>query len=290
MENVESRIVKLVQIIEELSEQIEVLREQQTSAQETLQAIRCGEINALVVETDQGEQVSTLEGIDYVHQIFVEQMGEGAATLSSLGSILYSNQKLVNLLGYPLENVIGSQFENFVLLGDLPKFQIFLQQCQTEIAITQEISLMTFDGSEIPVQLSSTQLKIDNTSIYCIIITDLTEYKRKEQVLRESEERFHKLFLDAPFPMLIYAENGEILEINQAWTELTGYRIDDMPTMASCLERAFEKSQKILPNIQQFSQIDRQINHEEFIIRTNWGENRVWNFNRWQINYLSKKK
>ena len=261
------------------------------SSMESLRArICCGEINALVVQTDQGKQISTLEGIDYVHQIFVEQMGEGAATLSSLGSILYSNQKLVNLLGYPLENVIGSQFENFVLLEDLPKFQIILQQCQTEIAITQEISLITIDGSAIPVQLFSTQLNINNTSIYCIIITDLTEYKRKEQALRESEERFHKLFLDAPFPMLIYAEDGEILEINQAWTELTGYRIDDMPTMASCLERAFEKSQNILPSIQQFSQIDRQINHEEFIIRTSWGENRVWNFNRWQINFVSKKK
>jgi len=279
MEDAEIRIAKLVQIIDELREQIEELREQQTSAQETLQAIRRGEIDALVVQTDQGERIFTLEGVDYVYRLLVEQMGEGAATVSSLGIILYSNQKFATLLGYSLEKVIGCQLEKFVSPKDFPKFKIIWQHCQTEIAITQELLLMTADGSEIPVQLSITQLSIDNISIYCIIITDLTDYKRKERALRESEERFRKSFLDSPFPMIIHTEDGEIIEINQAWTELTGYRIDDMPMMANWLERAFEKSQEMLVNIEQLFQINQQINPREFTIRTRQGENRVWNFN-----------
>ncbi|MBE9228305.1 EAL domain-containing protein [Phormidium sp. LEGE 05292] len=287
MEDSESRIVKLLQTIDELQAQIRVLREQKTIAQQTIQAIRLGEVDAVVVSTEEVEKVFTLEGVDYIYRLFVEQMGEGAATVSWEGFILYSNQKLAKLLGCPLENIIGSRFQKFVFYQDLPRFESFLQQAQKQIAITEEILLISCTGNEIPVQLSLSQLNMGNTYIYCIIITDLTEYKRKEEALRESEERFRKSFIDSPFPMIIYAEDGEVLEINQAWTELSGYSINDLRKITNWLESAFAENQDLMLSlIERIYQIDRKVNLGEFPIKTRWGEQRIWNFHSLPLSIL----
>lgn len=287
MEDQENTIVKLHQIIDELQGEVRTLREQQTIAQETLQAIHLGEVDAVVVSTDRGEQVFTLQGVDYVYRLFVEQMGEGAATLSLEGFILYSNQKFAKLLGYPLETVIGSLFTNFVDPQDLAKFEAFWQESQNEIEISKELSLISSQGNQIPIQLSLTQLNVGNISIYCLIITDLTEYKRNEEALRESEERFRKSFIDSPFPMIIYADDGEVIEINQAWTELSGYSINDIPTISNWLESAFgENSDIMLSLIERVYEIDRKVNQGEYVITTRWGEKRVWNFHSLPLSKL----
>ena len=277
MEDQESRIAELLQRIDELQEQIRLLHEQESIAQETLQAIRSGEIDALVVSSDRGEHVFTLQGVDYVYQRFVEQMGEGAVTVSLEGFILYSNQKFAKLLGCSLEKVIGSPFKDFVFYQDLPKFEAFLQQSLKQTGISEELSLTNSDGHQIPIHLSLSQLNISNIVIHCIIITDMTEYKRKEEALLESEERFRKSFIDSPFPMIIYAEDGEMLEINQTWTELSGYSIDDIPTITNWLEFAFAENQDIIFFLmQRLYQVDRKVNQGEFTIRTRWGESRIW--------------
>jgi len=279
MEDQESRIVGLLQKIDELQEQIRLLRERETIAQETLQAIRTGQIDAVVMSSDRGEQVFTLQGVDYVYQRFIEQMGEGAVTLSWEGFILYSNQKFAKLLGYPLEKVIGSEFKNFVCYQDLVKFEDLFQNSQKQIRKREEFWLIRRDGNKFPVQLSLTQLNIGNTFIYCIIITDLTEYKRKEEALRESEERFRKSFLDSPFPMIMYLEDGEVVAINQAWTELSGYSINEIPTITNWLESALAENPEVMfAFTQRLYQVDRKVDLGEINIRTRWGENRIWNF------------
>lgn len=279
MEDQESRIAGLLQRIDELQEQNRLLREQETIAHETLQAISTGEIDAVVVSSDRGEQVFTLQGVDYVYQRFIEQMGEGAVTVSGEGFILYSNQKFAQLLDYPLEKVIGSEFRNFVCYQDLVKFEALLQKSQKQIRTREELWLIRRDGNKFPVQVSLTQLNIGNIFIYCIIITDLTEYKCKEEALRESEERFRKSFLDSPFPMIMYFEDGEVLAINQAWTELSGYSIDEIPTITNWLESAFAETPEVMLSLmRRLYQVDRKVNLGEINIRTCWGENRIWNF------------
>ncbi|MFB2938990.1 EAL domain-containing protein [Aerosakkonemataceae cyanobacterium BLCC-F154] len=291
MEDQENTIVKLHQIVDELQAEIRTLREQKTIAQETLQAIHLGEVDAVVVSTDRGEQVFTLHGVDYVYRLFVEQMGEGSATVSLEGFILYSNQKFAKLLGYPLETVIGSRFTNFVAPQDLAKFEAFWQQSQNQIEISEELSLISSQGNQIAIQLSLTQLNLGNVSIYCLIITDLTEYKRNEEALRESEERFRKSFIDSPFPMIIYADNGEIIEINQAWRELSGYSINDIPTMGNWLESAFGENPDIMLSlVQRIYEIDRKVNQGEYIIKTRWGEKRVWNFHSLPLSKLPDQR
>ena len=56
-----------------------------------------------------------------------------------------------------------------------------------------------------------------------VLFKDITERKRSEDALRASEEQFRRAIEDAPIPVIMHAEDGQVLQISKMWTELTGY-------------------------------------------------------------------
>ena len=107
--------------------QIEDLRMRLEEAEETLRAIRKGEVDALVVSGPQGDQVYTLKGAEQPYRVFVETMNEGAATLGPDGTILYCNGRFGELLLRPIERVIGSEIVRFIAPTDTPSFESAFQ-------------------------------------------------------------------------------------------------------------------------------------------------------------------
>jgi two-component system, cell cycle sensor histidine kinase and response regulator CckA len=94
--------------LENLRQELAEVKERLKLAEETLQAIHSGEVDAIVVATKEGDRIFTLQSADHIYRHLIEQMGEGAATVSDPELILYSNQKLSELLNCPLNNLIGS--------------------------------------------------------------------------------------------------------------------------------------------------------------------------------------
>ena len=76
-------------------------------AQDVIRAIQSGDVDAVVVSGPEGEQIFTLKGAEYAYRALVEAMNEGAATLGVDGTVLYCNQRLSDLVGIPLEQIIG---------------------------------------------------------------------------------------------------------------------------------------------------------------------------------------
>src|ERR1700726_2167938 len=83
-------------------------------AEETLRAIRSGEVDAIVVNSQGGEKVFTLEGADHTYRVFVERMNEGAAVLSNEHIVLHCNDCFARFLGAGLQSVIGSSILDLV--------------------------------------------------------------------------------------------------------------------------------------------------------------------------------
>ncbi|WP_299407775.1 PAS domain S-box protein [Acaryochloris sp. IP29b_bin.148] len=71
------------------------------------------------------------------------------------------------------------------------------------------------------------------------VIVDISDRKLAEENLRFSEQRFRRAIEDAPFPIMIYAEDGEVLQLNTTWTESTGYTHADIPTTDDWALKAF---------------------------------------------------
>src|SRR6201995_4495541 len=82
-------------------------------AEETLEAIRTGEVDAVVIAGPAGPQVYTLENADRPYRVLGAQMQEGAVTLSDNGTILYCNERFATLVGKSHDSIIGLSLIEF---------------------------------------------------------------------------------------------------------------------------------------------------------------------------------
>src|SRR4030042_3161474 len=103
---------------EDLLAEIAALRNRLGEAEDTLRAIREGEVDALVVHGHGGEQVYTLKGADYSYRILIEAINEGAGILALDGDILYANQQMADTLGAPRGRLVGRCIYDYVEAGD----------------------------------------------------------------------------------------------------------------------------------------------------------------------------
>jgi PAS domain-containing protein len=112
--------------VEHLRKRIRDLQQRLDEAEETLRALRNGEVDAVVTSGPDGDRVYTLKGADEAYRIMVQDMAEGAVTLSRDGLILFSNEQFASLLGIPLERVMGSSFHDFIAAEDAALFSALL--------------------------------------------------------------------------------------------------------------------------------------------------------------------
>ncbi len=157
------------------------LRRRLQEAEDTLNAIREGHVEALIVQSGNSQEIYTLRSADQPYRLMVEQMREGAMTLADDGTILYCNQRFAELMGVPPERITGQNLSRFVECNDLPKMRVMLKAP----AFRDELRLVTAPGLANAAQLSSTSLQIDGIRTVAVVVTDLT-HERVERGLRES--------------------------------------------------------------------------------------------------------
>ncbi len=168
------------QLIEENAE----LHLRLEEAEETLRAIRSGEVDALVVSTGDGDQVFTLQGTDRSYRALIERMNEGALMLSREGIILYANRRFADMLHVPLERVISSTIERWVAAESHGKLQRLLRIAEAE-ASRVELDLISGDQMVVPVYLSVSTLSVEGwPEALGTVVADLTERKHAEQEIR----------------------------------------------------------------------------------------------------------
>ncbi|NEU82835.1 PAS domain S-box protein [Nostoc sp. UIC 10630] len=103
-------------------------------------------------------------------------------------------------------------------------------------------------------------------------------YTRKNH-LQQSEQLLVRAICEAPIPIMLHAEDGQILQINQAWTQLTGYSTVDIPTISEWTQKAYgERQQLVKADIDRLYNLNTRVAEGEYIITTNSGETRIWDF------------
>ncbi|MEW5744310.1 MAG: EAL domain-containing protein [Nitrospirota bacterium] len=170
----------------ELLEEIESLRARAAEAEETISAIRSGELDALVVSTPEGgDRIFTLKGAEAPYRTIVESINEGAATLADSGIVLYANARLSGMLGIPLPRIIGSSLFDSVREQEHDLLKGLIEQGLKEHA-RGELSLVTGDGGLLPVSLSLHRLAINGEYGLSAVVTDISERKQAEEALRKA--------------------------------------------------------------------------------------------------------
>ncbi len=108
---------------------------------------------------------------------------------------------------------------------------------------------------------------------------DVTSVHEADEALRESEDRLRRIVSEAPFPIGLYAEGGEILLVNKAWSRITGYAPEELRTIGEWAARAYgDRKERARADIESsFSLVDAA-REGEVAIRTKSGERRFWDF------------
>jgi len=153
-------------------------------AEETLRAIRGGQVDALVVNTAEGEKIFTLRGAEASYRILVEAMNEGSLLLMTDGTVLYANARFAAMAGAPLEQIIGTPINRFFSEQELVKFVELLKRANRSGA-SDEFQLCGSEGHTCPVWLSLASTKPAGIDGFSAVVTDLTERKAAEAKVRE---------------------------------------------------------------------------------------------------------
>ncbi len=110
-------------------------------------------------------------------------------------------------------------------------------------------------------------------------ISSFISRKKFVNKLEESKKRFEKSISNAPFPVMIHAEDGEVVLINNVWEEITGYSVEEIPTIEEWVEKAYgEKKSLVKKDIEELFKKNKREVEGEYKLRTKEGEERIWSF------------
>jgi PAS domain S-box-containing protein len=159
-------------------------------AEETLDAIRAGEVDAVVVGDEAGPQrVYTLQTTDQPYRMLIEQIQDGAVTLNEDGIVLYCNRALASILRSPMERVVGARLSDFAPQEEWATLARLLAR-----GGRSDLVLRAADGAPAPVHLSLSEVPADadRARILCGVIADQTERDARARQLTEAYGRLSR--------------------------------------------------------------------------------------------------
>jgi PAS domain S-box-containing protein len=217
----------------DLLSEIEDLKLRLSEAQEAIDAIKDGSVDAFAIRKDGKPEVFTLQSLDYAYRVLIEKFSEGALNLTHDGLIIYNNSYFSKLINTPNEKVTGSYIFDYIAGESRQQFQehfdLSLQGCsKTEITLSA-------NNKNIPVYISLTNLQPQLATVG-MIITDLSEKKQNEQLIKIHTETLRK-------------KNVELEYLNKSLDQFASIASHDLQeplrkiqTFTALLKRQFNKT------------------------------------------------
>jgi len=207
---------------EQLAAEVEELRARLQEAEETLSAIRSGEVDAVVVTEERGERVYTLRNPDRTSRLMIEEMRQGAVTATPEGMLLWCNAGFARMLRTPPEDLAGRPVRSVVAPESRELVDALLGQAGP--SAQGEVELLAADGMRVPAYLAVSTLPVEDEPILCLVVTDLTEQKRNEQIV--ADERLARSILEHAAEALVVCDpQGRIVRASGEAHRLRGRNV-----------------------------------------------------------------
>ncbi|NLF31761.1 MAG: PAS domain S-box protein [Planctomycetes bacterium] len=236
-----------------LQYQNDELHVQLEESQDALRAIQSGDVDALIVAGEGGEQVFSLAGSDAVYRLIVETMAEAACTTTVDGTILFCNVQFGQLIGTPAEQIVGRPLRDFVAPDHLAATEALLADTQTQ-PVRQRLVLRNSSGDWVPVHVAANLLEQPGARSLCIVVSDLTELensteliqqlrsqrealRESERALRESESRLKATLRSTADEIWIVDTQGRIVSLSDSVGENLGVSPDRWADVDAALDQ-----------------------------------------------------
>jgi PAS domain S-box-containing protein len=205
----------------DLLREIDDLKWRLHEAQENLDAIRQGEIDAIVVSGEKGEQVFTLKEADRPYRIIIEEMSEGAVTVSEEGVILYCNRQLASMLGVPLERLMGKSLCDYVSPASRSELTKLISEDRGRTG-RAEIVLRRAGGEEIHTLVSFSPFRIDDIPAFLGVVTDVSSEKKAQERVKETNELLERMFANTHVLTVYLDREFNFIRVNRAFCMVCG--------------------------------------------------------------------
>ncbi|APH71745.1 sensor histidine kinase [Aquibium oceanicum] len=194
------------------------LRRRLAEAEDTLRAIREGEVDALVVRGSASEEVFTLEGDTASYRSFMEAMEPGAAALDGSGRVLYLNATLRDLLDVDGEKEAGKPFVD--LLDPAARGTVETLLGEPSNGRRSGTIQIPARGGDLHFLVSVVPLKIGTINGYAVTFAEVTERVRAEAA-EQSERAARAVIASANEAVIVCDREGVITHANAAAAALS---------------------------------------------------------------------
>ncbi len=164
------------------------------------------------------------------YRVMIESSGDSIFIIQN-GRIQYVNPELIRLSEYAEQELLGSDFLDFIAPSEKEKVASFFYQRSTDANAPSkyESAAVTKSGKIMSVEVLVMKINYNGMNAWQVVLRDITGRKAIENQLRQSEARYRALFQDSASVMLmINPENGAIVDANQSACNFYGYAYDDI--------------------------------------------------------------
>lgn len=239
-------------------------------------------------ERERAQQSVRLETQRRWNQRIIDASPIGIAIYEQSGNCIVVNPAMERLFGDGWGGGPGGRESHRLQDWEAFGAGALVAQAQAESnAVSGMLSFKRADGSPVNFNIMVSMLEDEGARHLLLMATDLSETLRAQQALQESELRLHRVIAVAPLPIMIHAEDGEVLEINHAWQQVSGYSFEDIPSVGRWLDLAYGEGAAIVrERVNMLYASEQRVDQGELLIRCKNGELRIWHIVAIQVGHL----
>jgi len=160
------------------------------------------------------------------YQTLFQQVNAATFLLTLDGKILEANIKSCDLLGYTWEELIQLYLQD--ILPASTDWSQLIDEISSKGGINFETENIRKDNTHFPVDICASLFKMEGKPVMLALIQDITERKKVEKKLKESEQKYRGLFESTTDGIIVLDARGEISDVNTRALELLGFKREDM--------------------------------------------------------------
>lgn len=223
-----------------------------------------------------------LSGENRLLAAIVENSDDAIVSKTLDGIIMSWNRGATRLFGYLPEEIIGRSVIILIPPERRHEEEMILASVRSGVPVDHyETARRRKDGTDVDIALTVSPVRDANGTVIgaSTITRDVTERRRAEEDVRQSEERFRSSVIKSPVPTLLFDDREQIVAVSRSWLDAAGVSADELKEIGDWTALAYgDRSGEVLKIVRQIIATRPEAKRDELTVITQAGDRRIWDF------------